>query len=43
MQRVLPSYGLESVMRFFSYYYNMKQVAVELTGMAERAGMLEGD
>ena len=39
-ERVLPSYSLESVMRFFSYYYNMKQVAVELTGMAGRAAML---
>jgi len=42
-QRVLPSYSLESVMRFFSYYYNMKQVAVELTGMAGRAAMLDED
>ncbi|MFZ5425625.1 MAG: FUSC family protein [Thermodesulfobacteriota bacterium] len=40
-QRVLPSHSLESVMRFFSYYYNMKQVAVELTGMAGRAAMLD--
>ena len=40
-QHVLPSYDLESVMRFFSYYYNMREVAVELTGMAERAALLD--
>lgn len=35
--RVLPGYELEAVMRFFSYYYNMREVAMELEGMAERA------
>ena len=40
-QHVLPSYDLESVMRFFSYYYNMREIAVELTGMADRAALLE--
>lgn len=38
---VLPAYDLESVMRFFSYYYNMREVAVELAGMAERAALLD--
>jgi len=40
-QHVLPTYDLESVMRFFSYYYNMREIAVELTGMAERAALLD--
>ena len=39
-QHVLPQVDLEVVMRFFSYYYNMREVAVELTGMAERAALL---
>lgn len=39
-QHVLPGQDLEVVMRFFSYYYNMREVAVELTGMAERAALL---
>jgi len=39
-QQTLPSQSLESVMRFYSFYYNMRQVAVELEGMAERAAML---
>ncbi|WP_243359949.1 FUSC family protein [Fundidesulfovibrio terrae] len=42
-QHVLPTYDLEPVMRFFSYYYNMREVAVELTGMAERATLLAGE
>jgi uncharacterized membrane protein YccC len=41
VQSVLPGYRLEVVMRFFSYYYNMREVAVELTGMAGRAALLE--
>lgn len=41
VQRVLPGYALEAVMRFFSYYYNMREVAVELVSMAGRAGLLE--
>lgn len=39
-RQVLPGYDLESIMRFFSYYYNMREVAVELLGMAERAALL---
>ena len=39
-QRTLASHELDAVMRFFSYYYNMREVAVELLGMAERAEML---
>jgi len=39
-QHVLPGQDLEVVMRFFSYYYDMREVAVELTGMAERAALL---
>ena len=39
-KRSLASHQLDSVMRFFSYYYNMREVAVELLGMAERAEML---
>ncbi len=41
-KRTLASHELESVMRFFSYYYNMREIAVELLGMVERAQMLEG-
>lgn len=41
MERVLPGYTLEVVMRFFSYYYNMREVAVELSGMAGRAALLD--
>lgn len=40
-QHVLPGQELEVVMRFFSYYYNLREVALELTGMADRAAMLE--
>jgi uncharacterized membrane protein YccC len=41
-QKVLPAYELEPVMRFFSYYYNMREVARELTAMRERAALLYG-
>jgi hypothetical protein len=30
-------------MRFMAYYYNLRQVAVELTGMAERTELLAQD
>jgi uncharacterized membrane protein YccC len=41
-QHVLPAYELEAVMRFFSYYYNMREVARELTAMRDRAALLSG-
>ncbi|GFK93505.1 Inner membrane protein YccS [Fundidesulfovibrio magnetotacticus] len=42
-RRVLPGYSLESIMRFYSYYYNMREVAVELLDMAERAAILNAE
>lgn len=37
---VTHGFSLETVMRFMTYYYNMREVAAELVGMAERAAML---
>jgi uncharacterized membrane protein YccC len=42
-QQILASYDLDTVMRFMAYYYNLRQVAVELTGMAERTELLAQD
>lgn len=40
-QRTLAGFNLETVMRFMTFYYNMREVAAELIGMADRAGMLK--
>lgn len=37
---VTHGFSLESVMRFMTYYFNMREVAAELVGMADRAEML---
>ncbi len=40
--RITHGFSLETVMRFMTYSYNMREVAAELVGMAERVEMLVG-